>query len=275
MKVPCNIIEDLLPLYHDNVCSAESRAMVKEHLQTCEKCRTLLAMMDDNIEEAALVNDDRPIRAMKKAWDRTKKKSFRRGMRIGITVIAVIALLVLAVLFVPVSRHYGKTYTNVYYPDGTPADVTIQVDCWDLAYLTLRHRITGSVTVTDNQTGESHERLFEMEYSYDRGSNRTPILEDLKNFFAPTEAAWQHLYDYIPEWGTYSQYQYNGCLLYENYLDQILVMDEFAFEPNDIDGGGQIYLASADEDTTYDELLKTFYRHFFYDRNEIREYWGI
>lgn len=101
MKVPCNIIEDLLPLYHDNVCSEESRAMVKEHLQTCEKCRTLLAMMDDNIEEAALVNDDRPIRAMKKAWDRTKKKSFRRGMRIGITVIAVIALFVLAVLFIP------------------------------------------------------------------------------------------------------------------------------------------------------------------------------
>lgn len=98
MKVPCNIIEDLLPLYHDNVCSEESRAMVKEHLQTCEKCRTLLAMMDDNIEEAALVNDDRPIRAMKKAWDRTKKKSFRRGMRIGITVIAVIALLVLSIV---------------------------------------------------------------------------------------------------------------------------------------------------------------------------------
>lgn len=37
MKVPCNIIEDLLPLYHDNVCSEESRAMVKEHLQTCRK----------------------------------------------------------------------------------------------------------------------------------------------------------------------------------------------------------------------------------------------
>lgn len=274
MKVPCNIIEDLLPLYHDNVCSEESRAMVKEHLQTCEKCRTLLAMMDDNIEEAALVNDDRPIRAMKKAWDRTKKKSFHRGMRIGITVIAVIALLVLAVLFVPVSRHYNKTYTNVYYPDGTPADVTIQVDCWDLDYLTLRHRITGSVTVTDNQSGEKQKRLFELEGQLN-WRDFWSVPENPEWFFAPTEAAWLNLYDHYPDWGTYSQYQYNGCLLYENYLDQILVMDEFAFEPNDIDGGGQIYLASADEDTTYDELLKTFYRHFFYDRNEIREYWGI
>lgn len=274
MKVPCNIIEDLLPLYHDNVCSEESRAMVKEHLQTCEKCRTLLAMMDDNIEEAALVNDDRPIRAMKKAWDRTKKKSFHRGMRIGITVIAVIALLVLAVLFVPVSRHYNKTYTNVYYPDGTPADVTIQVDCWDLDYLTLRHRITGSVTVTDNQSGEKQKRLFELEGQLN-WRDFWSVPENLEWFFAPTEAAWLNLYDHYPDWGTYSQYQYNGCLLYENYLDQILVMDEFAFEPSDINGGGQIYLASADEETTYDELLKTFYRHFFYNRNEIREYWGI
>ena len=34
-----DIVQDLLPLYHDGVCSDESRAAVEEHLKTCEDCR--------------------------------------------------------------------------------------------------------------------------------------------------------------------------------------------------------------------------------------------
>lgn len=39
MKIPCNIIRDLLPLYIDRIESDESRAAVKEHLSTCPDCR--------------------------------------------------------------------------------------------------------------------------------------------------------------------------------------------------------------------------------------------
>ena len=39
MKVPCSVIQDLLPLYHDNVCSPESSAMIEEHLKDCEACQ--------------------------------------------------------------------------------------------------------------------------------------------------------------------------------------------------------------------------------------------
>lgn len=42
MKVTCEIVEDLLPLYADDVCSEQSRRAVREHLQKCEKCRKLL-----------------------------------------------------------------------------------------------------------------------------------------------------------------------------------------------------------------------------------------
>ena len=42
----CNIIVDLLPLYHDGVCSPESRAAVEEHLKDCAACRAALAAMD-------------------------------------------------------------------------------------------------------------------------------------------------------------------------------------------------------------------------------------
>lgn len=41
-KVHCNIIQDLLPLYADDVVSSESKAMVDAHLISCPECREIL-----------------------------------------------------------------------------------------------------------------------------------------------------------------------------------------------------------------------------------------
>ena len=40
MSYPCGMIQDLLPLYHDGVCTQESRAAVEEHLAGCASCRS-------------------------------------------------------------------------------------------------------------------------------------------------------------------------------------------------------------------------------------------
>lgn len=45
MKLPCNVILDLLPLYHDQVCSDETKALVEEHLLSCESCKEILKSM--------------------------------------------------------------------------------------------------------------------------------------------------------------------------------------------------------------------------------------
>lgn len=34
----CKIIEDLLPLYAEGLCSEESRAAVEEHIAGCDTC---------------------------------------------------------------------------------------------------------------------------------------------------------------------------------------------------------------------------------------------
>ena len=41
MKISCDVINDLLPLYHDEVCSEESKRIVEEHLKECENCREI------------------------------------------------------------------------------------------------------------------------------------------------------------------------------------------------------------------------------------------
>lgn len=42
----CEIVQDLLPLYLDRVCSPASAALVEEHLASCEECRALRAAME-------------------------------------------------------------------------------------------------------------------------------------------------------------------------------------------------------------------------------------
>ena len=41
MKITCNIIEDLLPLYVDDMVSEDSRQLVEEHLKMCPACRKM------------------------------------------------------------------------------------------------------------------------------------------------------------------------------------------------------------------------------------------
>lgn len=45
MKLNCNVIHDLLPLYVDQICSDESRELVDEHLMSCRDCSMLLQRM--------------------------------------------------------------------------------------------------------------------------------------------------------------------------------------------------------------------------------------
>jgi hypothetical protein len=48
MKTSCDIITDLLPLYHDEVCNESSKKLVEEHLEECSTCKDLLEKMKDN-----------------------------------------------------------------------------------------------------------------------------------------------------------------------------------------------------------------------------------
>lgn len=50
MKLSCDVARDLLPLYHDGVCSDESRGLVEKHLQNCPDCSAILGELRGEIE---------------------------------------------------------------------------------------------------------------------------------------------------------------------------------------------------------------------------------
>ena len=92
MNVPCRLIEDLLPLYHDEICSQESRELVEEHVQGCPACQQSLNAMEkgldhpqEDAEEAAA------LKAAQAGWKKRRKISRYKGGLIAILVVLIAA----------------------------------------------------------------------------------------------------------------------------------------------------------------------------------------
>ena len=47
MKISCDVVTDLLPLYHEGVCNQSTKKLVAEHLEACESCRDLLGRISN------------------------------------------------------------------------------------------------------------------------------------------------------------------------------------------------------------------------------------
>ena len=95
MKISCEIIKDLLPLYHDGVCSNDSKTMVEEHLAHCDSCKAELQVMDDelpinNVEQH--LNEAEAVKKLSRRWKKGMRKSLLKGILITILIIALIAL---------------------------------------------------------------------------------------------------------------------------------------------------------------------------------------
>lgn len=104
MKISCEVIRDLLPLYADGVESAESRRLVEEHLAGCRDCARLLENMRRNETEVELKAEKADVLA--------KQKSFfkRRSAMIGSVIAGVLMIPVLVCLIVNLACGAGLTW---------------------------------------------------------------------------------------------------------------------------------------------------------------------
>lgn len=93
MKVSCEIIKDLLPLYHDGACSKESCALVEAHLRDCQSCKEELGNYQAIFDcSASNLKDAKPIQAIASTWKKDKKVAFAKGtlMMCGLACLACI-----------------------------------------------------------------------------------------------------------------------------------------------------------------------------------------
>ena len=91
MKISCEIVQDLLPLYCDRVCSQDSRQAVEAHLEDCEKCRADMRFMEqDTKANLVQTTDDKVVKAAAAAWKKGKARAFIKGCLIALSGIIVL-----------------------------------------------------------------------------------------------------------------------------------------------------------------------------------------
>ncbi len=102
MKLDCELIQDLLPLYQENICSDATRRAVEEHLCECEACRRLTAPLP--IEPPAELP----------AADRAVKKSMKKVRRRWLaSLLAAVLAFPLLLMGFNQYRGSGLCFTNI------------------------------------------------------------------------------------------------------------------------------------------------------------------
>ena len=107
--ITCGMAADLLPLYLDGCCSADSSAALAAHMDTCPNCRAQYAQLRRDLTPAADKAQDRGTDAIARALARKMRRRKRCLRALG----AVLGVL-LAVFLVFI----GKTFVILGQPGG-------------------------------------------------------------------------------------------------------------------------------------------------------------
>ncbi len=100
MKITCEIIRDLLPLYAEDMASPDSRRLVEDHLGGCEACTSILEEMK---REAAIPMETNPegLNRLKRNIRRRRILSVMTAVMLVITIVLSGALFLDARIYLP------------------------------------------------------------------------------------------------------------------------------------------------------------------------------
>ncbi len=136
MRLSCEVIQDLLPLYVDKACSKDSEGLVEEHMAECENCRQTYDAMRTEGKTEELVNSEEfrtrqtaSVKKVKKKWSLSKKICLALGIILGAGLLYI--LLRIAVIFGIVSLVMLDSATTKVqvYEDVTNYSDYIGADC--------------------------------------------------------------------------------------------------------------------------------------------------
>lgn len=140
MKISCNIIKDILPLYVEVLASEDTRKIVEDHIGECDDCKKEFEEMK-SLTISPMDIDTKPI---EKVRDRMRRKN-----RLTIILTTIITTIVIAIIII----------AYVTAPDyiNDPMSVTITENSDGMLIAYFDDRITGY---------EINEYLTDQGYSY-------------------------------------------------------------------------------------------------------------
>lgn len=112
-NIPCEVVQDLIPLYADNLVSEKTREIIDEHVARCPSCAEAVKDAKDSLEEnfscEPVKKEDNDVDYLRKVRTNSRKKIIA-----GICVTLCLALIFAGIkLFVYGSPDYGYTMSIV------------------------------------------------------------------------------------------------------------------------------------------------------------------
>lgn len=161
MDVTCNVIEDLLPLYADGICSEDTKTIIEHHIAVCPECREKLEAMTAKLEKNEKKAEiDNPFKKVKNHYVR----------------LVIVTLLVCALIIVP-SGTVWYLSTNTYYSNGyTWSSLKMEMEIKSLCKLIKRgkYREFFEEVIIPNQYSYSAEEVSKF---------KDLFAEDFENYF--------------------------------------------------------------------------------------------
>lgn len=121
MKSTCGIVEDLLPLYLEDMCSEDSKAALEEHLQECPDCREKLARMKNN---AIIPQTEKQEKRLSIANYAKKVKRHRIRVGISVALICILAVCVLSLLGLTILDMHREANPYIFEVENGVYDLT-------------------------------------------------------------------------------------------------------------------------------------------------------
>ena len=170
MKLECDVIRDLLPLYAEKLASPASSALVEQHLAACPACRAELEQMEKPVPVQPELQPDAPLLGIRKTL---QKKSIRIAAAAVLTVLCAFGLVFwMGGAKTPVTAEQAQIWTYNKKEDGANLcvlevqgkNVRLETEggfSWGKEYITVRAtrytfpglhaaltKLTGSETVS-------------------------------------------------------------------------------------------------------------------------------
>lgn len=86
----CGIIQDLLPLYYDDVCTPASKELVQRHLEYCAACRALYEDLEDRSVDCVIEAESRQVLERHARKERTA--AWKAGLIISVLLLVPVIL---------------------------------------------------------------------------------------------------------------------------------------------------------------------------------------
>ena len=104
MSKPCEVIQDLLPLYVDEACSESSVEIIKEHLESCPECREIYQQLHSHTSEEILQKEKDGVISR-------HSRKLRKGKILTVIFSVILTLIIVftCVSLCPASIDYGTS----------------------------------------------------------------------------------------------------------------------------------------------------------------------